>query len=158
MAGNYQNPGWINGGSPALEKSNLDAMSNAIVQNQSDIEALETLTENYENTEEQTSVNTQAIESLKAHLLVVTNTSVAASAWTSNSTYSSAGFGFCAKIPVANATATYVAFVNFSPNDAVSGNFAPFALATSGGVYVYAAVKPTAATPIPSVVCLKQTT
>lgn len=158
MAGNYQNPGWINGGSPALEKSNLDAMSNAIVQNQSDIAALETLTENYESTEEQTAANTQTIENLKSHLLVVTNTSVAASAWASNSTYSSAGFGFRAKITVANATATHVAFVNFSPNDAVSGNFAPFALATSGGVYVYAAVKPTAATPIPSVVCLKQTT
>lgn len=158
MAGNYINPGWTNGAAPALEKANLDAMSNAIIQNQNDIEALETLTENYSANMQQLNNNTNAITSLKAHLLVGSNLSVAANAWASNTTYSSEGYMFRATIPVAGATNAYATFVNFNPADAASGNFAPVSAGTTNGVYIYAKTAPTVATPIVSVICMQQTT
>lgn len=158
MTGNYTNPGWVNGAAPALEKANLDNMSNAIVRNQSDIQNLETLTQNYNTNMQQLSQNTAAIVSLKAHLLVGSNLSVAAGSWVSDSTYSSQGYGFRATIPVSGANNTYATFVNFNPADAASGNFAPVSAATTNGVYIYAKVKPTVSTPIVSVICMQQTT
>lgn len=158
MAGSYVNPGWVNGAAPALAKANLDNMSNAIVQNQTDIAALETMTENYEANMTQMGQNTNAITALKAHLLVGSNLSIASSAWVSDTTYSSEGYAYRATIPVAGATAAYATFVNFNPADAASGNFAPVSAATANGVYVYAKAKPAAATPIISVICMQQTT
>ena len=158
MAGSYVNPGWVNGGAPALEKINLDSMSNAIVQNQTDIATLQTLTQDYNENKTQLGQNTNAIMALKANLLVGSNLSVAANAWVSDTTYSSEGYAYRATIPVTGATAAYATFVNFNPADAASGNFAPVSAATSNGVYIYAKVKPTTATPIISVICMQQTT
>lgn len=158
MAGSYVNPGWVNGAAPALAKQHLDNMSNAIVQNQTDIGTLQTLTENYDANMTQLGQNTNAITALKAHLLVGSNLSVAASAWVSDTTYSSEGYAWRATIPVTGATAAYATFVNFSPADAASGNFAPVSAAANNGVYIYAKTKPTAATPIVSVICMQQTT
>ena len=92
MAGSYVNPGWVNGGAPALEKINLDSMSNAIVQNQTDIATLQTLTQDYNENKTQLGQNTNAIMALKANLLVGSNLSVAANAWVSDTTYSSEGY------------------------------------------------------------------
>lgn len=158
MAGSYVNPGWVNGAAPALEKTNLDNMSNAIVQNQTDISNLQTLTQDYNENKTQLGQNTNAITALKAHLLVGSNLSIASGAWVSDTTYSSEGYAYRATIPVTGATASYATFVNFNPADAASGNFAPVSAATANGVYVYAKVKPTAATPIISVICMQQTT
>lgn len=158
MAGNYVNPGWVNGAAPALEKANLDSMSNAIVQNQTDIAALQTLTQDYDDNKTQLGQNTNAIVALKAHLLVGSNLSITASEWVSDTTYSSEGYAYRATIPVTGATAAYATFVNFNPADAASGNFAPVSVATNNGVHIYAKVKPTSATPIISVICMRQTT
>lgn len=158
MAGSYVNPGWANGTAPALEKTNLDNMSNAIVQNQTDIAALQTLTEDYEDNMIALGQNTNAIVALKAHLLVGSNLSIASGSWASDTTYSSEGYAYRATIPVSGATAAYATFVNFNPADAASGNFSPVSVATTNGVYVYAKVKPTVATPIVSVICMQQTT
>lgn len=158
MAGSYVNPGWTNGTAPALEKTNLDNMSNAIVRNQTDIAALQTLTQDYDQNKTQLGQNTNAIVSLKAHLLVGSNLSIASGSWVSNTTYSAEGYSYRATIPVSGATAAYATLVNFNPADASSGNFSPVSVATTNGVYVYAKVKPTAATPIVSVICMQQTT
>lgn len=158
MAGNYVNPGWVNGAAPALEKANLDNMSNAIVQNQTDIGALQTLTQDYEANMVNLGQNTNAITALKAHLLVGSNLSIATGSWASDTTYSSEGYAYRATILVTGATSAYATFVNFNPADAASGNFSPVSVATTNGVYVYAKVKPTAATPIVSVICMQQTT
>lgn len=158
MAGSYVNPGWTNGTAPALEKTNLDSMSNAIVQNQEDIAALQTLTEDYGDNMTTLGQNTNAIIALKAHLLVGSNLSIASGSWVSDTTYSSEGYAYRATIPVSGATTAYATFVNFNPADAASGNFSPVSVATTNGVYVYAKVKPAVATPIVSVICMQQTT
>lgn len=157
MAGSYVNPGWTNGAAPALEKTNLDNMSNAIVQNQTDIENLQSLTANYAENAQQTSTNTQDIANLKANILVETNLNIPTAWWQSDTTYASEGYNFSAVMPFIGATADYMAIVTFSPADAASGNFSPTAVATTNGVLVYAEQKPQTTVPIVSVVCLKQT-
>ena len=154
MAGTYSNPGWVNESSPALDKTNLDALSNAVVQNQTDIGSLETMLSNYSTV----STNAMKVTSIVSGILVKKSVSLAKSAWASDSTYASSGYNFAATITVSGATSNHVPVVNFGMADAVSGNFAPMAVCVSNGVKIYAKVKPTANMTIGSVVCIASPT
>ena len=96
-----------------------------------------------------TVTNTQL--SATAVKLTFTNTSVAASAFVSNSTYSD--FPYRAAVALTGVTAAMVPEVFFGLTDAMSGNFAPVAASYAGGIYIYAAAKPSAATTIPTIFC-----
>ena len=80
-------------------------------------------------------------------------TNVAASAWGNDSTYGA--YPFAATITAAGVTAAHVPEVNYGATEAASGDFAPVASSGSGTVKIYAAVKPTAAITIPSIICIK---
>ena len=83
--------------------------------------------------------------------LTFTNKSVAASAFASNSTY--ADFPYRAAVALTGVTAAMVPEVFFGLTDAMSGNFAPVAESYAGGIYIYAAAKPSAAITIPTILC-----
>lgn len=78
---------------------------------------------------------------------------VAASAWTSDST--NTGYSYRASVPLSGVTADYTPIVAFSAADATSGNLAPVSGSYAGGVYIYAKEIPTETVNILSVVCLK---
>ncbi len=84
-------------------------------------------------------------------VLTFQNKSVAVSAWAASTDQSGAGFGYRAAVALNGVTASMVPDVYFSAADAVSGNFSPAAQSYAGGVYIYAAVKPTAAITIPTI-------
>lgn len=79
--------------------------------------------------------------------------SVAATSFTSDTTYE--GWGFRAAVPLTGVTADYVPSVTFGIADATGGNLAPVADSYAGGVYIYAKEQPTAAVSVASVVCVK---
>lgn len=83
--------------------------------------------------------------------LTFTNKSVAASAFVSNSTYSD--FPYRAAVALTGVTAAMIPEVFFGLTDAMSGNFAPVAESYAGGIYIYAAAKPSAAVTIPTILC-----
>lgn len=83
--------------------------------------------------------------------LTFTNKSVAASAFASNSTY--ADFPYRAAVALTGVTAAMIPEVFFGLTDAMSGNFAPVAESYAGGIYIYAAAKPSAAVTIPTILC-----
>lgn len=85
--------------------------------------------------------------------LAFTNKSVAASAFVSNSTY--ADYPFRASVALTGVTSSMIPDVTFSVPDAVSGNYAPVSAAYDGGVYIYAAEKPTSAITIPTMIFWK---
>lgn len=89
-----------------------------------------------------------------ASIITATNTSVPVSAWASDTTYTD--FPFRAGITIAGCTANHKPDVTFSLTDAVSGNYAPIAESYAGGIYIYAAEKPTAALTIPTITLLKE--
>jgi len=66
--------------------------------------------------------------------------SIAASSWVSNSTYSDAGFGYRAAVPLSGVTEDMFAEVVFAPAQALSGNYCPVCQTYAGGVYVFSAV------------------
>ena len=88
-----------------------------------------------------------------AEVKIFTNVSVAASAWGNDSTYGA--YPFAATITAAGVTTAHVPEVNYGATEAASGDFAPVASSGSGTVKIYAAVKPTAAITIPSIICIK---
>ncbi len=88
-----------------------------------------------------------------AQALIFQNVSVAASAWSSDSTY--AVYPYAASIACSGVTASHVPEVAFGATEAASGNFAPVALSGSGTVKIYAATKPTAAITVQSITCIK---
>lgn len=153
MAGTYENPEWINGTSPAINQTNLNNLSEGVVQNQTDIAALQTLTANYSTV----SGYASQVPTLAARTICVGNVSVASSAWASDSTYSASGYNYRALVMVSGVTTNYVPFVNFGMADALSGNYAPVSVSASGGVYIYAKEKPSAAITIASIVCIAKT-
>nr|DAM75214.1 MAG TPA: Receptor Binding Protein [Caudoviricetes sp.] len=83
--------------------------------------------------------------------LTFTNKSVAASAFVSNSTYSD--FPYRAAVTLTGVTAAMIPEVFFGLTDAMSGNFAPVAESYAGGIYIYAAAKPSATITIPTILC-----
>ena len=82
-----------------------------------------------------------------------TSVSVATTAWSSNSTYSAQGYAFRASVALTGVTSSMVPEVVFGMADACSGNFAPIADTYNGGVYLYAALKPSATITIPVILC-----
>ena len=88
-----------------------------------------------------------------AAALIFQNVSVAASAWSSDTTY--AAYPYAAVITCSGVTASHVPDVAFGVTEATSGNFAPVASSGSGTVTIYAATKPTAAITLPSIKCVK---
>ena len=150
MAGTYTNPGWTNESSPALDKTNLDALSDAVVANQTDIGSLETMLSNYSTV----SANALKVTNIVASMIVKKNVTLNKSAWGADSTYASSGYNYKATISVSGVTTNHVPFVNFAMADAVSGNFAPMAVSAANGVVIYAKVKPTVNMTIGSVVCI----
>ena len=88
-----------------------------------------------------------------AQALIFQNVSVAASAWSSDSTY--AAYPYAATMTLTGVTASHVPEVTFGAAEAASGIYAPVALSGSGTVKIYAASKPTAAITLQSILCIK---
>ena len=82
-------------------------------------------------------------------VLTFLNISVAASAWTTDSTY--AAFPYRAAISCNNVTADYIPEIHFNVTEATSGNYAPVAQSAAGVIYIYAASKPSGAITIPTI-------
>jgi hypothetical protein len=88
-----------------------------------------------------------------AQALIFQNVSVAASAWSSDSTY--AAYPYAATLALTGVTASHVPEVTFGATEAASGIYAPVALSGSGTVKIYAALKPAAAITLQSILCIK---
>ena len=88
-----------------------------------------------------------------AQALIFQNVSVAASAWSSDSTY--AAYPYAATLALTGVTASHVPEVTFGAAEAASGIYAPVALSGSGTVKIYAASKPAAAITLQSILCIK---
>ena len=88
-----------------------------------------------------------------AQALIFQNVSVAASAWSSDSTY--AAYPYAATLALTGVTASHVPEVTFGATEAASGIYAPVALSGSGTVRIYAASKPAAAITLQSILCIK---
>ena len=86
--------------------------------------------------------------------LIFANKSVSASSFSSNSTY--ADYPYRAAVSLSGVTSSMIPEVVFSLTDAVSGNFAPVAEAYNGGVYIWAAEKPSATITIPTIICWRE--
>ena len=86
-----------------------------------------------------------------AKVLSFTSKTVEVSAWASDTTYED--FPYRAAVACEGVTANHYAAVVFSPEDAMSGCFAPVAASYDGGVYIYASEIPEAALTIPTIVC-----
>ena len=84
-------------------------------------------------------------------VLSFTNKTVSVSDWASDTTYTD--FPYRAAVACEGVTANHYAEVVFSPEDAMSGSFAPVAESYDGGVYIYAGEAPEAALTIPTIVC-----
>ena len=89
-----------------------------------------------------------------ADITTKTNTTVATTAWADDTTY--ADFPFRASIPITGCTASHKPDVTFKLTDAMSGNYAPVCESYAGGIYIYAAAKPTATLTIPTILLLKE--
>ncbi len=83
----------------------------------------------------------------------VTNQQVAVSAWASDST--SADYPWRGYVSITGVTASMRPVVCFSIADVESGNFAPFSQSYDGGVYIWAAEKPSATVTIPVIDCMR---
>lgn len=81
------------------------------------------------------------------------NTSVPASAFVSNSTYTD--FPYRASVALSGVTSTMIPEVVLALSDAVSGNFAPVAASYNGGIYLYAVGVPDADITIPTILAWK---
>ena len=90
-------------------------------------------------------------ETTHSHMVSKTNVSVAASTWTSGSTYTD--YPYQATISINGVTSQMVPDVTFGLVEAASGNFAPVAQTTTNGVIIYAKAKPTASITIPAIIC-----
>ena len=88
-----------------------------------------------------------------AQALIFQNVSVAASAWSSDSTY--AAYPYAATLTLPGVTASHVPEATFGAAEAASGIYAPVALSGSGTVKIYAASKPAAAITLQSILCIK---
>lgn len=81
------------------------------------------------------------------------NVTVAASAFGSNGTYTD--YPYRASVALSGVTTGMIPEVIFALSEAVSGNFAPVAQTYNGGVYIWAAEKPSASITIPTIICWK---
>lgn len=76
--------------------------------------------------------------------------------WVADTQYASLGFVWRASINVPGITSMYVPFVTFSCADAMSGNFAPVATSSDGGVIIWCKTKPTTTTYLDSISCIRK--
>lgn len=79
------------------------------------------------------------------------NKSISVSSFVADTTYEE--YPFRAAVALSGVISSMIPEVFFSLTDAVSGNFAPVAACYNGGVYIYAAEKPTAAVTVPTILC-----
>lgn len=79
---------------------------------------------------------------------------VSISSFSADSTYTD--YPYRAAVALTGVTSGMIPEVIFALADAVSGNFAPVAAAYNGGIYIYAAEKPTATITIPTIICWKE--
>lgn len=93
----------------------------------------------------------QAGTGVELRKLMFTNTSVATSAFVSDSTYEA--YPYRAAIALTGVLPAMVPEVTFGLADAVSGKFAPVSQTYAGGVYIYATEVPEAAITIPTIIC-----
>lgn len=85
--------------------------------------------------------------------LVFSGVKVLASAFTSNTTYTD--WPYRASVPLSGVKQDMIPSVVYSPVDAASGVFAPVSASYNGGIYIYASRKPSAATTISTITCVK---
>lgn len=85
--------------------------------------------------------------------LLFTNTSVSASSFVVDSTYTD--YPYRASVALSGVLASMIPEVILGVTDAVGGNFAPVATTYNGGVYLYAASVPESAITIPTIICWK---
>lgn len=85
--------------------------------------------------------------------LQFTDTSVPTTAFVADATYED--FPYRASVPLSGVLASMTPEVIFDVADAMSGNLAPVSECYAGGVYIYAAEVPEAATTIPTIICWK---
>ena len=82
------------------------------------------------------------------------NQTIAADAFTLQSSPKYADFPYVASKALAGVSAKMAPFVVFSPADAISGNFCPVVEPYSGGIYIYAHSAPSSAITIPLILCM----
>lgn len=86
--------------------------------------------------------------------LMFVNQTIAANAFTLQSSPKYAGFPYVASKALSGVTAAMAPIVVFSASDATSGNFCPVVDPYSGGVYIYAHSAPSSAITIPFILCM----
>lgn len=85
--------------------------------------------------------------------LTFSNVTVATTAFVEDTTYTD--YPYKADIACEGVTASHIPEVNFSLEDATSGNYATFALSGEGVVTIYAKEIPASDLTIPSILCVK---
>lgn len=135
MAGTYENPSWNNNASPALDETNMNNLSDAVVQNQTDIAALNTMLSDYPDVKSRAN----QVPTLASKVNVSGPFSI--STWKSaGTTYQTLGYPYYGEISATGAAASSFVYVALSPADAVSGSIAPFVTISSGKVRVYSKI------------------
>ena len=86
--------------------------------------------------------------------LMFVNQTIAANAFTLQSSPKYADFPYVASKALAGVNAKMAPFVVFSPDDATGGNFCPVVEPYSGGIYIYAHSAPGSAITIPLILCM----
>lgn len=86
--------------------------------------------------------------------LIFLNQTIAADAFTLQSSPKYADFPYVASKALSGVTAAMAPFVVFSPSDATIGNFCPVVDPYSGGIYIYAHSAPSSAITIPLILCM----
>ena len=114
MAGTYENPSWNNNASPALDETNMNNLSDAVVQNQTDIAALNTMLSDYPD------VKSRANQVPTLASKVNASGPFSISTWKSaGSTYQTLGYPYYGEISATGAAANSFVYVALSPADAV---------------------------------------
>lgn len=86
--------------------------------------------------------------------LMFVNQTIAADAFTLQSSPKYADFPYVASKALTGVTAAMAPFVVYSPADAISGNFCPVVEPYSGGIYIYSHSAPGSAITIPFILCM----
>ncbi len=120
-----------------------------------DMDLIDTALHTVDKTATAASTKAAALETSKgnADVQMLTNTQVAVSAWTTDTTYES--FPFRAAITASGCTTSHRPDVAFGVEDATGGNFAPVAESYAGGFYIYAKEKPETVVTIPTIAIWK---
>lgn len=167
VAGKYVNPGWVNDQAPAMNDTEMNAISDSIGTLDDDVDATNnTVTQmgtSISNLQSQittmgNSIGTinATLNTIRSNILTFFNATVASSAWTSTGTY--ADFPFSANIATAGVTTSHVPFVNFSNADAESGRFSKVSAARTNVITIYAKSRPTTTITIPSILAVRKLT